>query len=365
MARPKKAVVEYFPLVCKWGDSIRYIEDTYGIDGFVCWVKLLQKLGRTEYHYFDWKDIKQRKILCREMKLDERLVTQILDELSEFECIDEELWRQEIIFSEKFVESVKDAYKDRVLNPLFKKDIIKLLLEKNRFSNISSSGNGVSSSGYSLDNQNEVVSSSGNPQSKLKETIENEIKEKETSSNEPQIECEKDDDVFFKKFLLSLSVVKAYPLNEDSEKVLWDKILKIQPNQEKALEIVEKWTLQVLNENPIKNDPRIRLFRWVETDCEEEIKARKAAELVAEKRLEEQRKNAEVTENINAHKLIKNECLNSVKDRQTALDFLARFENKYAIGHKVSNYAKDFIKKFNLTWDEIQQAYENKAELRG
>lgn len=156
MARPSKAVVEYFPLVCKWGDSIKYIEDTYGNDGYVCWVKLLQKLGRTEYHYFDFQDIKQRKIFCAEIRLNENLIKQIFDELAEFECIDKELWEQEIIFSENFVKSVKDAYRNRTINPLYKKDIVGLLTSKNRFCG---------------------VSDVRNPQSKVKESKVNKNKE--------------------------------------------------------------------------------------------------------------------------------------------------------------------------------------------
>lgn len=133
MARKEKNTVKYFPLDCEWGDSIKYIEDVYGNDGFIVWVRLLRKLGRSDYHFFDWQDIKQRKILCAEMRLDEAVVHKILNELCDFECIDKELWEQEIIFSENFVEGIKDAYRSRKTTPLFKNDIISFLTDKNRF----------------------------------------------------------------------------------------------------------------------------------------------------------------------------------------------------------------------------------------
>lgn len=318
MARPSKAVVDYFPLVCKWGDSIKYIEDTYGNDGFICWVKLLQKLGRTEYHYFDFKDMKQRKIFCAELKLNEQLIKQILDELAEFDCIDKELWKQEIIFSENFVSSIKDAYRNRTIKPLFKAEVIQLLTQQNRYCGIS----------YVR-----------NPQSKVKETIVNEIKLNETSSNE-KIEPEKiEEDVFFKKFLLELSSIKNYPVDEEIDKELLKQIQEIQPNEEKILKFVKSWNMLFL-QNPEK--PRERLLGWIKTNSSEDIKARKTAE----NKVQQAQKKANEQAVIAAEPTLEE----SITTKEDALNFFKGLPERF---RGVSSFHKEMMEKFGLTKAEI------------
>jgi hypothetical protein len=113
MARPSKATVDYFPLDCKFGDSLEAIENMYGNDGFVVWVKLLQKLGRSDYHAIDLRAEGQWKLFYSIFKMPETRVKGILNTLAELECIDKHLWDNKIIYSENFVKRVSDAYRKR------------------------------------------------------------------------------------------------------------------------------------------------------------------------------------------------------------------------------------------------------------
>lgn len=354
MARPSKAVVDYFPLVCKWGDSIKYIEDTYGNDGFVCWVKLLQKLGRTEYHYFDWQDIKQRKILCAQMKLNEDLVKQILNELAEFDCIDNELWSEEIIFSENFVKSIKDAYKSRKFDPFFKKDIIKFLIEQNRFYGVSNQLNGVSIAGNPTEIKNGVVSTLENPQSKLKETIlnqtiENDSIENKTSSFGKIVETPKGDDDFYKKLLSSLSVIEAYPFDEEADRILCNMIIALNLNEKKVIECINKWALQAMTENPLKNDPRTRLLGWVETCFVDVIKAREIKAQENKKKIINDEIKKEELEQIKKF----DEEINNINSKPDAVDFLQKNVKPIGIFKIIPPFAKSLMAKFGLTQIEI------------
>jgi len=113
MARPVKATVTYFPLDCEFSDSLKIIENLFGNDGFVLWVKLLQKLGRSEYHYIDLRNTAKWKLFYTEIRLNEDLCLQILNELSELDCINKSLWKEKIIYSENFIKRIEDAYKRR------------------------------------------------------------------------------------------------------------------------------------------------------------------------------------------------------------------------------------------------------------
>lgn len=160
MARPSKATVEYFPLVCQFGDSIQAVENLYGNDGFVVWVKLLQKLGRSDNHYIDVRTNTAWKLFYSIFKIEEHVVLNILDTLAELECIDPELWEHKIIYSQNFVDGISDAYRKRKMEPITYKAIFELA----RVSGGRNPQYDVVSSGRN------PVSGAGNPQSKLKET---------------------------------------------------------------------------------------------------------------------------------------------------------------------------------------------------
>lgn len=177
MARPSKATVEYFPLVCKFSDSIEALENIYGNDGFVVWVKLLQKLGRSENHYIDLRTNAAWKLFYSIFKIDEFQVKNILDTLADLECIDKKLWEHKIIYSQNFVDGVTDAYRNRKYTPLSYDEILGLI-GINDVRNSQEKG---------VSDVRNPISYVRNPQSKLKETKENKSKEYSLSSNEEKI----------------------------------------------------------------------------------------------------------------------------------------------------------------------------------
>ncbi len=128
MSRPEKNTVEYIPLDCQFSDSIQAVENLYGNDGFVVWVKLLQKLGRTENYIIDVRTNLQWTLFFSLFCMSENRVIEIINTLAELECIDKNLWKQKIIYSENFVKRISVVYKKRKYELKNLKD---LLNEKN------------------------------------------------------------------------------------------------------------------------------------------------------------------------------------------------------------------------------------------
>jgi len=53
MTRPRKNTVDYFPHLCRHGETIFILEERYGNDGYAAWFKLLEKLADTDNHFID------------------------------------------------------------------------------------------------------------------------------------------------------------------------------------------------------------------------------------------------------------------------------------------------------------------------
>lgn len=163
MARPQKNNVDYFPFFCKEGTTTKYIENTYGNDGFATWVKILRTLALTDYHYIDLSNRKNLLTICSTCKVPEATFINIVNDLVEFGDIDRDLWEKErVIWSDSFIHSVEDAYLKRTNKIVKKEEFIQLL--------VSIRGRKL------LIGESEV---SGNTQSKVKESKEDKIKGKE------------------------------------------------------------------------------------------------------------------------------------------------------------------------------------------
>lgn len=115
MSRPERNNVDYFPLYCKEGKSMHYIEQRYGNDGFATWIKILRALAVTNYHFLDVSDEAELMFLSSKCNIKENILIDIINDLCKLGEIDQELWQNEkIIFSQKFISSIEDAYKNRV-----------------------------------------------------------------------------------------------------------------------------------------------------------------------------------------------------------------------------------------------------------
>ena len=164
MARPRKRTVDYFPHECKHGKTLDILESKYGNDGYAFWFKLLETLGTTEGHFYDFSKPEFAIYLSSKVKLSEEKCEEILDLLARLQVIDTELWEEkQLIWSQNFVDNIEDVYRTRNTNCPTKEGIIR---EKE---------------GCLVENTEKTgVNSTENTQSKLKETKLKEKKEKES-----------------------------------------------------------------------------------------------------------------------------------------------------------------------------------------
>src|SRR5688572_19588033 len=139
MARPQRNNVDYFPFFCKEGNTTKYIDNTYGNDGFATWVKILRALAITDFHYLDLSNRKVFLTLISTCKISEQVLTNILNDLAEFDEIDKELWNQKIVWSDRFISSIQDAYTKRSNDIVNKESLLKIrngLLHRKPHSNV-------------------------------------------------------------------------------------------------------------------------------------------------------------------------------------------------------------------------------------
>jgi uncharacterized protein YcfL len=114
MARQQQNTVDYFPFLCKEGEAMFYIENKYGNDGYATWIKILRQLAVTNYHYLNLSEYKTIMFLSSKCKVDEKLLLEIITDLCNIGEFNKQLWEQnKIIYSEKFIENIKDAYSRR------------------------------------------------------------------------------------------------------------------------------------------------------------------------------------------------------------------------------------------------------------
>ncbi len=118
MARPHKQTVDYFPhdTDASDGKTLTIIQSKYGNDGYAFWFKLLQLLGKTPGHFYDFnKPADWEFLLAKTHHNDTEKAKDILETLVVLGAIDAELYAHGVIWCQKFVDRVADAY-DRTVN---------------------------------------------------------------------------------------------------------------------------------------------------------------------------------------------------------------------------------------------------------
>lgn len=129
MARPSRNNIDYFPHECVHGRKMFVIESKYGNDGYAVWFKLLERLGDTDNHYLNLSDETELMYLASLMKVDENKFKNILNDLAKLGAIDKELYEEnKIIWSQKFYESIQDAYNKRNNKCLDRNSLVLLLI---------------------------------------------------------------------------------------------------------------------------------------------------------------------------------------------------------------------------------------------
>lgn len=128
MARPEKNSVEYFPFYCEEGKTTFIIEEKHGNDGFATWIKLLRTLAITNYHFINLSDKPTVMFLVSKCKVSEEKFFAIIKDLVDLGEFDRQLWEEnQVIFNQKFIESIKDAYLKRTNNIAKREEVITIL----------------------------------------------------------------------------------------------------------------------------------------------------------------------------------------------------------------------------------------------
>lgn len=113
MARPERNNVDYFPHEVSHGKKMSYIEKKYKNDGYATWFKILEELGNTSFHFLNLSDDVQLMFLSDRCNISEDLLLDIINDLAKMGEFDSDLWENKIIYCQKFIDSIDDAYKKR------------------------------------------------------------------------------------------------------------------------------------------------------------------------------------------------------------------------------------------------------------
>lgn len=126
MAREQRKDVDYFPHDCTHGRKMHIIEQKYGNDGYATWFKLLEQLGKANNHYIDISDEMTFFFLVSTFRVSEEMTRNILNDLAKIGAIDKFLFENHnVIWSQKFTESVADAYRKRKTKIFQYSDVLK------------------------------------------------------------------------------------------------------------------------------------------------------------------------------------------------------------------------------------------------
>lgn len=132
MAREQRRDVDYFPHDCTHGRKMHIIESKYGNDGYATWFKLLEELGKANNHYIDISDDMNLMFLTSTFRIDEEKTISILNDLAKLGAIDKFLFENhKIIWSQKFINSIEDAYRNRKGKIFQYSDILNEIKPKN------------------------------------------------------------------------------------------------------------------------------------------------------------------------------------------------------------------------------------------
>ncbi|GAG62547.1 unnamed protein product [marine sediment metagenome] len=146
-----------------------YLRNKFKNDGYTVWFMLLENLGKAEYHYLDLKEETQLMYLSSEFMITENLLIEIIEALVKLGEFDKDLWQNEsILFNEKYIDSISDAYKKRNNDCINKKSLLLLLSSKGRFNKTKSIPKPSKS----------TLNGDGKPQRRVKDTKVNNILEK-------------------------------------------------------------------------------------------------------------------------------------------------------------------------------------------
>jgi hypothetical protein len=112
---PRKKTVNWFPHSCNHGKTIFILEQKYGIAGYAFWFKLLELLGSSTDHFFDFNNPANKVYLLAYTHCEN--AEEVLDLLASLEAIDPEAWESKIIWSDNFIKGIATTYINRRVEP--------------------------------------------------------------------------------------------------------------------------------------------------------------------------------------------------------------------------------------------------------
>ncbi len=132
MAQNQKYNVSYFPHPTQNGKKMSFLRRKFGNDGYAVWYILLEMIGKADHHYLRLDKKINKILISSELGVEEKKMINIIEDLILLEEFDAELWtKYQVIYSEKFVLSIEDAYKKRK-NRIPTKSKIIAIIDANR-----------------------------------------------------------------------------------------------------------------------------------------------------------------------------------------------------------------------------------------
>jgi len=93
------------------------LENRYGDKGYFFWFKTLELLGSTNGHAYYFDKEENCEYITAYTRTTKEQAIEILDLLANLDTIDKDLWRNNhIIWSDNFIDGVRDAYRNRVVD---------------------------------------------------------------------------------------------------------------------------------------------------------------------------------------------------------------------------------------------------------
>jgi len=128
MARPQRHNVDYFPHYISDGKKMFIIESKFGNDGYAAWFKILETLAKTDDHWIDLNDEANLMYLAAKCSVEDSFLIELIDAVVKLGEIDARLWNeQKVIWCQKFIDSIDDAYRKRGNDCMDKDGLIAVL----------------------------------------------------------------------------------------------------------------------------------------------------------------------------------------------------------------------------------------------
>ena len=161
MARKERNDIDYFPHSVTHGKKMFYLRSKYGNDGYAVWFMLLENLGKASYHYLDLSDEIELMYLSSELKVSDIVLKEIIESLVKLSEFDKELWEENsILFNEKFIDNISDAYKKRNNKCIDRNSLLILLEAKGILKPLKSIPKPLKSTIKGVDNPQRIVKDS-------------------------------------------------------------------------------------------------------------------------------------------------------------------------------------------------------------